>query len=169
RVMLAATSQKTKAPWLAAAAAVLLVIGAGLFLFNSYTDEDLPGHVIEHLYHEAQLLVPTATELVPAPRLRQVLARTGVILNEEVQSVVHAGVCYFRGHLVSHLVVNSDNGPVTVLLLPDEKVDEATEIDEDGFRGVIMPVRGGSIAVIGSGSYPEKVERIFTRAVEWQT
>ncbi|MDH3646423.1 MAG: DUF3379 domain-containing protein [Gammaproteobacteria bacterium] len=170
RVMLAASGRSTtRRRWLAVAATLVLAVGGVVTVLNSYSLEQLPDHVIKHLYHEANLLVPVSTELVPAPRLRQVLKRTGVELSEDVDEVIHAGVCYFRGHLVPHLVVLSADGPVTVMLLPDEKVDETMPIDEDGFHGVIVPVKGGSIAIIGSGNYPEQIERQFVQAVEWQT
>jgi len=171
RVMLAAAGRTTvNRRWLAVAATVLLAVGATLTVLNSsYRPEKLPQHVVKHLYHEAELLVPTSTELVPRKRLLQVLKRTGVQLTEEVEEVIHAGVCYFRGHLVSHLVVNSDQGPVTVMLLPDEEVAQMMPIEEDGFRGVIVPVKGGSIAVIGSGTHPARIQRKFVNAVEWTT
>lgn len=171
RVMLAATGKSHAGRRrIAVAAMFVLAIGATLALLNSYSPERLPQHVISHLYHEAELLVPANTELVPRGRLVQVLQRTGVKLNEDVDDVVHAGICYFRGHLVSHLVVNSEEGPVTVMLLPDEEVSEAVPINEDGFHGVIVPVKGGSIAVVGSkDAYPARVERQFIRAVEWST
>ncbi|MBT8136378.1 MAG: DUF3379 domain-containing protein [Gammaproteobacteria bacterium] len=171
RVMLAATGQsRRRGRRVALAASVVVVFAAAFTVFNSYSPERLPRHVIKHLYHEAALLVPSETELVPRKRLVQVLERTGVRLTQDIDHVVHAGICYFRGHLVSHLVVNSEQGPVTVLLLPDEQVSKTMPIDEDGFLGLIVPVKGGSIAVIGSGAtYPRPVEQKFIEAVEWST
>jgi hypothetical protein len=56
------------------------------------------------------------------------------------------------------------------MLLPDEEVEQAMPIDEDGFLGVIVPVDGGSIAVVGAQSaYPAQIEREFVDAVEWET
>lgn len=171
KVLLAASGRaRQRRGWLAVAATVLVVFGATLAVFSSYSPERLPRHVVQHLYHEAELLVPVSTELVPRKRLLQVLERTGVRLNRDIDEVIHAGICYFRGHLVSHLVVNSSDGPVTVLLLPDERVSEPMQIDEDGFRGLIVPVKGGSIAVIGAGArYPQPVEQQILEAVEWST
>ncbi|NNF68083.1 MAG: DUF3379 family protein [Gammaproteobacteria bacterium] len=170
KIVLAASSRATgRRRWLALAATLVLAIGGTVAVLSGYGIEELPHDVISHLYHEADLLVPVSTDLVPAERLIKVLNRTGVELNQEIEQVIHAGVCLFRGHLVSHLVVMSDQGPVTLLLLPDEKVKKSMQIDEDGFRGVIVPVQGGSIAIIGSGTFPALLERQISQAVQWKT
>lgn len=172
RVMVAAAGQTVaRRRWLGIAATVVIAVGATLTMLNDrHRVERLPEQVIQHIYHEADLLVPVSTDLVPAPRLRQVLEQAGVKLNADVDEVIHAGVCLFRGHLVPHLVVLSEQGPVTVMILPDEKIDKTMPIDEDGFHGVIVPVRGGSIAIVGTrGAYPAQIERQFVQAVEWET
>ncbi len=57
---------------------------------------------------------------------------------------------------------------MTVLLLPDEKVGEATPINEEGFVGTIVPTGKGSIAVIGEDAESTKsVENRFVHAVDW--
>lgn len=48
-----------------------------------------------------------------------------------------------------HLVVQSPNGPVTVIVLIHESVAKARQFDEQVYRGTILPVpHHGSIAVL---------------------
>lgn len=172
QILLAVAAQtSTHRRWVAMAASLVLAVGGMLVVLGyNYRMEKLPEHVIAHLYHEANLMLPISTDLVAAQQLREVLESTGVHLNEQISEVIHAGVCYFRGHMVSHLVVMTDEGPVTVMLLPDENVKRTMPLDEGQFHGLIVPVKGGSIAIIGTQSiYPAQIERQFTRAVEWET
>jgi hypothetical protein len=63
--------------------------------------------------------------------------------------VSYASSCLFRGHRVPHLVVQTSMGPVTVMVLVHESVSKAVPFDEEGYRGVIVPVPGhGSLAVL---------------------
>ena len=54
-------------------------------------------------------------------------------------SVTYARNCWFRGHLVPHLVVRDPEGAVTVLILASEQVSDKVSFNEDGYRGVIVP------------------------------
>jgi hypothetical protein len=66
--------------------------------------------------------------------------------------VSYASSCSFRGHTVPHLVVQTELGPVTVMVLTHETIRSAMRFNEQGYRGVIIPVRGhGSLAVLERG------------------
>ena len=70
--------------------------------------------------------------------------------------VVYAMACPFHGRRVAHLVVQTDHGPMTVMLLPHEKVRRRTEFSEDGLHGVLLPAGEGSVAVLSrDGAVPE--------------
>ena len=63
--------------------------------------------------------------------------------------VSYASSCAFRGHRVPHLVIQTESGPVTVMVLVHEGVRKPVRFDEQGYRGVIVPVAGhGSLAVL---------------------
>jgi len=67
---------------------------------------------------------------------------------------------------VPHLVVQTAAGPVTVMVLVHEPVRAATQFDENGYRGVIVPVAGhGSLAVLarGEATDPKMVEEVAAR------
>ena len=78
--------------------------------------------------------------------------------------------CVINGKEVPHLVIQGKSGPVTVLLMPDEMVDGAQQIEGESINGVILPVGSGSIAIIG-----EEDERLDTiqesvmHSVSWST
>jgi hypothetical protein len=158
--------------WMAMAASVLvgLVIAGGLWLAAPHAS--LAADVVAHMAGEPQAW--TKTDLaVPAPELAFALRNVHMRLRSEAGMVSYAQSCLFRGHRVPHLVVQTDMGPVTVMVLVHESVSKPTRFDEEGYRGVLLPVAGhGSIAVLAkdeSGSLTS-VENIAGRvrsAIEW--
>ena len=110
---------------------------------------------------------------VPSPELESVLRNTHMRLRPEAGLVSYAQSCSFRGHKVPHLVVQTGMGPVTVMVLIHESVASPKSFDEQGYRGVIVPVRGhGSVAVLaqaqsGNLASVEKVAARVEDAIEW--
>ena len=142
-------------PWLAIAASLLLAAGLGFGLTQFIAGD--------------ALLAPTTRTAEPV-RVSAVLDRGGVMLKQPLDNVTHAGLCPFRGRLVPHLVMHVDGEPVSVLLLKDEPVDAEKEFDEDGYRGVIVPRAGGSIAIVGARpDLLQPVQNQLEAAVRWRT
>lgn len=168
RVVLATVSRaRARRRWYSIAAGAVLGVAISLVMIFGDT-RSLHDSVIAHIYHEPDLLLPSV-DVVAQPRLSSVLQQAGVKISGDIGTVSYAGLCFFRGHLVPHMVVNSDSGPVTVLLLPDEHIEKPISITEPGFSGTIVPVRGGSVAVVGNeeGSV-NTVRRRLVSAVDWQ-
>ena len=160
--------------WLAIAASVLLaaVVAGGLWL--AAPGRSLAADVVTHMAGEPGAWRRT-DEPVPEPDLSAVLRDSHLRLNPDVGVVSYAQSCLFRGHRVPHLVVQSAAGPVTVMVLVHESVHKAVQFDEDGYRGVIVPVAGhGSLAVLTRGNAVDakSVRSIAARvldAIDWTT
>jgi hypothetical protein len=151
--------------WMAMAASLLLalVIAAGVWL--TLPQRGLAADVVAHMAGE-----PDAWRLtdvpVPDADLNAVLQDSKLRLKPEAGMVSYASSCDFRGHKVPHLVVQTQSGPVTVMVLVHEAVRNPKPFDEQGYRGTIVPVPGhGSIAVLmrDSESGSGDVERIAAR------
>ncbi len=68
-----------------------------------------------------------------------------------------------------HLVVQTPSGPATVMVLVHESLSKSMRFDEQGYRGVIVPVPGhGSIAVLTHGPNTDikTVEAIAARVLD---
>jgi hypothetical protein len=88
--------------------------------------------------------------------LSAVLGGSKLRLRSTAGVVSYANSCRFRGWWVPHLVMQTDTGPVTVMILVHESVPAAEQFDEQGYRGVILPVAGhGSIAVLTQSANPD--------------
>ena len=137
--------------WLALAASMLLGVGFAAVLWLAAPRPTLAEALVAHMAGEPQAWRRTDVP-VPEPRLSGVLRDAHVQLSSRAGLVTYANSCRFRGHRVPHFVVQSDRGPVTVMVLVHESVRAAVHFDEQGYRGVIVPVPGhGAIAVLTHG------------------
>jgi uncharacterized protein DUF3379 len=128
----------------AASVAAALVIGSVLWL--SRPAESLAAEIVTHVEGEPNSW--QKTEPLSAEKLEALLHKTGVNLGPGMLPVVYASSCFFRGHYVPHVVVTTRDGPVTVMILQHEKIDAAQQFKEDGFSGLLVPARTGSVAVL---------------------
>lgn len=159
--------------WLAVAASVALV--AVLVVRQAPFDAPSDGAlladaIVEHIEHELGAMRPASTS-VGSRKLIEVLSPAGATLADETDLVSYAKSCVINGHLVPHLVMQGENGPVTVLLMPEERVDGPVSIMRDGLEGIILPVgERGSIAIIGRDAASVEAVRRSTRdAVSFRT
>jgi hypothetical protein len=155
-------------PRLAAAASVVAACGLALLLWVSAPRATFAEQLVAHVEGERQSLVRTNESVEPGA-LNDVLARSGVRLKPGAGTISYAMSCWFRGQFVPHLVVQSDEGPVTVLLLTQEASVKRREIfSEGGFHGVVLPAPRGAIAVLAQEKQAEQIAERFLQAVEYR-
>lgn len=133
----------------ALAASVLLVACAALATWLLIPSETLAHQVVVHVQGEPQSWLATQQE--SAAGIQQVLRKSGVQLDLTSERVVYAHSCWFRGHYVPHLVLQTAQGPATVILLRHEPVTRREAFSEAGMTGIIVPARQGSIALLSRG------------------
>jgi hypothetical protein len=133
--------------WAIAASLAVVIVGALAWLLNPR--DTFAAQVVEHVHGEAFALVRTSQPTDPAG-LADILSRSGVRLKPDAMLVSYASGCEFRGRIVPHLVVQTAQGPVAVMVLADESAQgKSQRIDEEGYRGVIVPAPRGALAVLG--------------------
>ena len=153
--------------WLGLAASIVAGVLVGTLLWVGGPQNSLARDLVEHLGHEPEALVVT-DRAEDAAVLDEVLERGGVRLRGGIGTVSYANSCEFRGRRVPHLVVQTGGGPVTVMVLRDERPARPVRFDEGGHSGRIVPVGPGSIAVIGDAEADlAQVAAAVKEAVEW--
>jgi len=84
--------------------------------------------------------------------------------------ITYAQTCVINGHEVPHLVIQGERGPVTILLMPEEMISGPQQLQGVNIDGVILPVGGGSIAIIGeSDESLEKIQQQVLKSATWTT
>jgi len=169
-VPLAARRRFRTSLWMAAAATVVLAAFVGLRMFGSdVTYPTLADEIVAHLDHEPYALRVT-DEPVDPRRLAKVVPASIAAMNNDAGLITYAQTCVINGKKIPHLVIQGKQGPVTILLLPDEAVDAPVSIEGDSINGVILPVGHGSVAIIGEKNEKlEEIERNVVNSVTWST
>ncbi len=155
--------------WIALAASIVGGVLVGSLLWVAEPRTSLAEDVVQHMAHEPGAMVATSVPVDEA-KVAAVLAADGIRLRPDAGMVSYAQTCPFRGRKVPHLVVQTDAGPVTVMVLRHEKVSAPMNFNEGGYSGTIVPAGPGSIAVIGHEPR-DLLNQIASRvvaAVEWK-
>jgi Protein of unknown function (DUF3379) len=150
----------------ALAASVALAAFLALAVWLLRPSDTLAREVVAHVASEPESWL--ATEHVTADGINQALRGAGVTLGITSDRITYAQSCWFRGHYVPHLVVQTTRGPATVLILRHVHVPARRAFNEAGMTGVIVPAERGSVAVLarGSGNIDE-IARAMQREVRW--
>lgn len=127
----------------ASAAGVAILLG---LLWAGFPRESLASAVVAHMAEEPDAW-STSVALSEAD-IDEVMSRSRVRLTHGRQEVTYAHSCWFRGRHVPHLVVQTPEGPVTVLVLPNEPIRQSIRFDEGGYQGTLVSAPRGSIAVL---------------------
>ena len=160
-------------PWGRLALAASLGLGfvlAGV-VWLALPERSLAADVVAHVTQEP--LSWQGTGAVANSNLSAVLRDEKLLLRPDAGVVSYASSCLFRGHIVPHLVVQTDSGPVTVMVLVHESALRPMQFDEQGYRGTIVPVpHHGSIAILmrSAGADAQTLRRIAARvsaSIDW--
>ena len=159
-----------KASWLAIAASFALAAIIGLQFIGSgvpEADQSLADQVLAHLDHEPWALEVTNVAVSEERLARVVHADIGT-MDRGIGLVSYAQTCVINGMKIPHLVIQGENGPITLLLMPNEMVSGPVSLTGESVNGVILPVGKGSIAIIGERDVQiEDLEQTVVDSVEW--
>lgn len=163
------TRRLTTPSWIAVAASVALVaVFAGRMLTSPTEFASLADEILAHLDHEPRALRPTNTA-VSERRLARVVRDDVASVDNDFGLITYAQSCVINGKTIPHLVIQGEKGPVTILLMPDEMIDNAIVLDGEGVNGVILKVGRGSIAIVGERDEQLKqIEQRVIDSVEWE-
>ena len=163
--------RRSKAPlWFAVAATVVLGLSIALRMSSFFVEYDSQAdEVLAHLDHEPRSLVVTDVP-VSDRRLQRAVPASMAVFDRDETLITYANPCIINGKRVPHLVVQGQHGPITILLMPEEKVAEKTPLDGATVHGVILPVGEGSIAIIGPREESlEPIQENVRASLTWTT
>jgi hypothetical protein len=157
--------------WFAMAATVLLAVFFGVrfagddgVVYGSLADE-----ILAHVSHEVSALRVTDVA-VSDDHLRKVVPANIAEMDASASLITFAASCPINGHDVPHLVIQGQHGPITIILMPDEKISSAIALNDENQHGVILPVGDGSIAIVaGQDEALDEVQKQVLQSVVWST
>ena len=160
----------SKLTWFAMAATVAIAAFVGFRIDNGEAPgPSLEQQVIAHLDVEPHSLVVSDVPVSDA-QLTSVVPANIATMNHDAGLITYAMTCEINGRDVPHLVVQGEKGPVTIMLMPHEAVEEARPLEGESIRGVILPVGDGSIAIIGEKEESlDRIQQNVLESVTWST
>ncbi len=154
--------------WFAMAATVAIAALIGI-RFTGVDNQTLAEEVLAHLDGELHALVITDVA-ISDEQLRSVVPSNVAHMDRSIDLITYARSCEINGREVPHLVIQGERGPVTILLMPEEKISAALPLEGDTVHGVILPVGDGSIAIIGVREERlDLIEKSVLKSVTWST
>lgn len=170
KVVALASRRNSMTPvWFAAAATVLVAAFIGIRFDASPTYDSLADEVLAHIQHEPAALIPT-NQRISDEHLHSVVPATVAELDHSAGLITYAATCPISGYDAPHLVIQGKSGPITIMLLPNERIEAAITLNDENSHGVILPVGEGSIAIIGAREEKlENVQRQILQSVTWET
>lgn len=155
--------------WMAIAAGFALAAVIGVQLVSNQANDgvSLADEILAHIDHEPGAFRETENPVGEARFSRVVNQGIGT-MDRQVGLITYAQSCVINGKSVPHLVLQGENGPITLLLMPDEMVDSAKTFMGESVSGVIIPHGDGSIAIIGENEQAVgEIEQRVVDSVEW--
>ena len=156
--------------WPALAAGVTLLISGALTVMSYLHNESQLEREVIALVDAADYALQ-AREPITTQTLSSTLEPVGLKIDGLLGRVSFAGRCLVRGNLSGHVVLRaqgSPDAPITVFLMPAEKLVRESRFEGENWSGLLIPAANGAIAIIAPhGQALSKVTRRVLDAVRW--
>lgn len=161
---------RRRRPWLAAAASLVLALGAGGYAWHYQDMHSLPAMAVAHMPEEIASL--DLTRPLSHSAVADGFAGQGVNLRGQVPfGTTYVHDCMVGPYRAVHLVTRRDHEPVVVLYLPRHPVKSMRQFQRQGWIGREQPLGQGSLVVLtnrGSARPFDAVAREWSQAIQGQ-
>ena len=147
-----ATPQRRFAGWqMALAASVFMMVGAAaVFVWHQEQLADLETYVRNHYQMDGNKLVQQASGPASMEHIQAIMASVNASVDLQLASKVYfIKNCPTPEGEGAHMVVMTEDGPVTVFYLPKSQVETMKSFDMPGMHAFLVDLQQGSAAVIG--------------------
>ena len=139
---------------LALAASLIIAIGAaGLTWKQSNQWDSVEEYLANHYSHDGPALITNATEFVAEQDINRIMARldaeAGQQLSDSIKFIKFCPTPDGRG---AHMVVNTDQGPMTIIFMPKTQVTDGEIVRFEQMHALLVNLEHGSAAIIGNQS-----------------
>ena len=158
-------------PWMrpmAIAASFVAAVTLAAALWPAPGNSPLAEEVLAHLAHEPEAMV-ISDQAAPEAVVAGILDPRAEVDLQVLGLVTYAMDCGFEGENVPHLVIQGEKGPVMLLFLKNKRLDRIVSVRGNGYRGIVMPLGEGSIAIVGTDAEPvNRIRDRMGKTVRWR-
>lgn len=150
-------STKRTISWtgLSAIAASLMIITVSITLWQAPTElkqvngADMVAHILDHIGEDPTLMTAIKLPKTEAD-IQALFATVGASLNQPIERMSYAGECVVEGQKGLHIVIQDEQGPVTVIVMPGQQIEAMQAFEASGYHGELLPVKGGVVAIVAN-------------------
>lgn len=139
---------------LALAASLLVFVGAaGLVWKQSNTWDSVESYVADHYSHDGSKTAAKATDYLSDQEISKILAKLDARADQELAGRIKLiKFCPTPDGRGAHMVVSTDQGPVTIFYMPKTRVTDGEMVEFDQMHALLVSLEHGSAAIIGEQS-----------------
>lgn len=154
--------------WFALAATVLMTLFVALVWTATSRDRAmLIADILRHADKERSVFIES-TKRVPNPKVEAALKKAGAELIADLPVSI-ARICKVRGNVAPHLIVQTRDGAVHVMVLSEERFWRSHSFAVDGYQGRLVPQGKHSFAVIGrSEAAVDEAAELAKKGIDWR-
>jgi hypothetical protein len=169
-----ATSPTTTADWLRRVlpvAAVLLVALGMSWYFQLDATLALQKDILGHIYSEEPFITSRPVMLDELNSHLEASLGAHLVANAATEGleVTFVKDCRVAKQVGTHLVMKGEQGPVTVIMLPESVVEDETPIADGRLSGKMIPAAGRTLVVVGNKQEPiDEYLRVLNSNLKWE-
>ena len=151
---------------LALAASVAFVFGVSFTMWQQQRVIDLSEHALAHVYHEYDGFALKSDGNVGLGKVNAQLASIGTQISDNISRIYFANFCTFEGVKSYHMVMQGENGKVSVFVLPrSEKHLPVSEFSDGKMHGETLEFDDTRLIMVGEQgqSFDELKSKISKR------
>jgi hypothetical protein len=143
---------------LALAASLLITAGAvGMVWKQSRQWDGVEAYLADHYSHDGAALLAQATGTAAEQEIIRVLAAFNATADQKLSSrIKFIKFCPTPGGRGAHMVISTDQGPMTIIFMPDTQVSDGELVRFDQMHAFLINLEHGSAAIIGQQSQAVK-------------
>jgi Protein of unknown function (DUF3379) len=161
-------ARRLQRPYLAMAATIAVAVLASLTFFLLPDRNEVATAFAAHVASHPDEL--NARDSIELASFAAALSEYGGAVDGSVGEVTHMKLCPIMGVQAMHMVVQTEHGTATLILLPNTRASTSKPIVREGFAVTVVPLRQGSMGVLTDS--PErsiKVESLLRSRIRWES
>ena len=117
------------------------------------TADSVESYVSEHYAHDGTTVIGRASVKMPDSDIEKVLAKLDATADAPLSGhIMYVKFCPTPDGRGAHMVVSTDQGPMTVIYMPEIQVREGEVVKFDQMHATLVNLEQGAAAVIGEQS-----------------
>ena len=145
--------QRNWVPLALAASLLVFVSAAGLVWKQSRTWDSVESYVADHYSHDGSDMTANATDYLSDQDISKILAKLDARADQELAGRIKLiKFCPTPDGRGAHMVVSTDQGPVTIFYMPKTQVTDGEMVEFDQMHALLVSLEHGSAAIIGEQS-----------------